>query len=91
MADPSNNDLEVARSIGGIEATQTQILDELRNIRTDLAAHVKSDAKTFEEMKADANKAKGAGWAILGLLGSVATFLGGAVIAALGGWIKIHW
>ena len=49
-----------------------------------LAQDVKIDA-----LVADSNKAKGAGWVIMGLLGTFALSIGGAVLAALGGWIKI--
>lgn len=85
-----NNTFVVAQMLGSLNATQTRILSELEGIRTDLAAHVAADAKTFAEMKTDADKAKGAGWVILSLLGGLATFVGGAVIAAIGGIIKIH-
>ncbi len=42
----------------------------------------------LDRLKQDQDRAKGAGWVIIGLLGALATFLGGAVIAALGGHIR---
>lgn len=52
--------------------------------------HLGEQDVRLERIERDANRAKGAGWVILGLLGSLATFLGAAVIAALSGHIKFH-
>lgn len=40
-------------------------------------------------LKTDNARAKGAGWAIIGILGALVTFIGGSVIAALQGMIHI--
>jgi hypothetical protein len=81
-------DIEVQRSLGRIEGVQEQILNELKATRESLAAHIASDAKEFNALKADRDRAKGAGWVILGMLGSLAAFVGSAVVAVLGGWLK---
>lgn len=52
-------------------------------------AHLGAQDKKLDMLKQDADRAKGAGWAILGLLGGVATFIGGAVISVLSGWVHI--
>jgi hypothetical protein len=53
-------------------------------------AHLKDQDEKLETIMMDSARAKGAGWVILGLLGSLATLLGGAVIAVLDGRIKFH-
>jgi hypothetical protein len=87
----------IQRTLGKIEATQAAILAQLITMRTDFNLHGDADAKQFAEMvvkyeamKADQDKAKGAGWVILGLLGAFAAFVGSAVIAVLGGWVQFR-
>lgn len=58
--------------------------DSLREAQ--LAKH---DTK-LDLLKQDQDRAKGAGWVILGLLASLATFLGGAVLAVWNGWLRVH-
>lgn len=53
-----------------------------------LAKNKDQDGK-IEALENDANRAKGAGIVILAMLGSLATFVGGAVMAVFGGWVKI--
>lgn len=45
------------------------------------------DAKV-EQMRREGDRAKGAGWVILGLLGAVATVLGGVAISVIDGLLK---
>lgn len=52
--------------------------------------HLGKQDENIEKLKRDSDRAKGAGWVILGLLGALATFVGSAVIAALSGYIKFH-
>lgn len=52
--------------------------------------HLNEQDVKLDGLKADADKAKGAGWVILGLLGAFAAFLGTAVLSVLNGWLKIH-
>ena len=51
--------------------------------------HLGDQDKKLDALKEDADRAKGAGWVILGLLGSFAAFLGTAVYAVLSGKIAI--
>ena len=52
--------------------------------------HLNEQDVKLDVLKQDNDRAKGAGWVILGLLGALATFLGAAVISALSGIIKFH-
>lgn len=53
--------------------------------------HLNEQDLKLDEITARANFAKGAGWVIIGLLGAMATIIGGCVIAVFAGWIKVHW
>lgn len=64
------------------------IADKITEQDTAREAHLSQQDKKLDHLKQDQDRAKGAGWVIIGLLGALATFLGGAVIAALGGHIK---
>lgn len=86
----SDIDLQVQRSLGNIEATLNATLAELKELRSDFAKHVAEDSAKFDKIDEDRNKAKGAGWMILGLLGVMASIIGSAVIAVAEGWIKVH-
>ncbi len=110
---------EVQRSLGRIEGTQTQILQEIAALKTSFGDHRQDDQKNFSEVrnlvytkfaeqedlrerhlgeqdksiaaiKGDSDRAKGAGKVILALLGALATFVGGAVLAALNGHINFR-
>jgi len=52
--------------------------------------HLNEQDVKLDALKADSDRAKGAGWVILGVLGALATFVGGAVIAVLTGLLKLH-
>lgn len=52
--------------------------------------HLGEQDKKLDALKQDADRAKGAGWVILGLLGALATFVGGAVISVLSGWVSLR-
>jgi hypothetical protein len=52
--------------------------------------HLAEQDEKLDALKQDADRARGAGWVILSLLGALATFVGGAVIAVFGGHLKIH-
>jgi hypothetical protein len=52
--------------------------------------HLNDQDQKLEQLKQDQDRAKGAGKVILGLLGALATFVGGAVIAASGGHIRFN-
>lgn len=51
--------------------------------------HLGEQDQKLDGLKQDADRAKGAGWVILGLLGAVATFMGTAVLAVWSGWIGV--
>lgn len=82
------NDLSVQRALGRIEGGQQQLLDEVRALRTEFNSHVDSDQQAFSRLEADRNRAKGAGWVILTVIASMASVIGGAVMAVFEGWIK---
>jgi hypothetical protein len=52
--------------------------------------HLGQQDEKLLALKQDADRAKGAGWVILGLLGSLAAFAGGSVIAALTGHLHFQ-
>lgn len=88
---------EVQRSLGRIEGTTKQILETFKAHKEDDKTAFEIINKAFEvrdsaiaelnvkiaSMKAEQDRAKGAGWAILGLLGSLVVFLGWAVNSVL--------
>lgn len=78
---------EDQKNFSSIRALFFAKLDEQNTTRE---AHLGAQDKKLDALKTDSDRAKGAGWVILGLLGALATFVGGAVIAALSGWIKFH-
>lgn len=71
-------------------ATRRLVYDELGKQNAAREAHLAEQDKKLDALKQDSDRAKGAGWVILGLLGSLATFVGGAVLAVVEGWIKVH-
>lgn len=66
------------------------VYGELKKQDIEREAHLAEQDKKLDALKEDSDRAKGAGWAILGLLGGLATFVGGAVLSVVEGWIKIH-
>lgn len=52
--------------------------------------HLNEQDVKLDALKTDSDRAKGAGWVILSMLGFLATIVGGAVIAAIEGVIKIR-
>ena len=95
---------EIQRALGNLDGKMDQMLREQERVSKELLAHKGEDRENFQiigsrfgvlameisGMKQDQDRAKGAGWVIIGLLGSVAAFIGSAVIAALSGHIKFH-
>lgn len=58
-------------------------------LRDAVIAKNKLQDDRIEQLEKDANKAKGAGVVILAVLGSIATFIGGAVLAVFSGFVEI--
>lgn len=52
--------------------------------------HLNEQDVKLDALKQDSDRAKGAGYVIIAIIGALATFVGGAVIAVLSGWIKFH-
>lgn len=54
--------------------------------------HLAAQDAVLAELKTDSDRAKGAGWVILGLLGGLASLVGSAVLAVVKGWVafKFH-
>jgi len=87
-----NDKLQVQAS-----SVRTALVEQARTVQEALTARAEKEddraGKQDEKLaaiKEDADRAKGAGWVILGLLGALATFVGGAVIAALSGWLQFR-
>lgn len=53
-------------------------------------AHLDAQDVKLSGLKTDSDKAKGAGYVIIGIMGALATFVGTAVIAAFTGWVHLH-
>lgn len=53
-------------------------------------AHLDAQDVKLSSLKTDADKAKGAGYVIIGIIGALATFVGGAVISVFTGWVHLH-
>lgn len=85
--DLGNHKNDDQKNFSSIRALFFTKLDE-QNVTRE--AHLGAQDKKLDALKQDSDRAKGAGWVILGLMGALATFVGGAVIAALSGWIKFH-
>lgn len=85
---------EDARNFQAVRKLSFEHRDELKKEIEDSAkereTHLRGQDTKLAAMKQDSDRAKGAGWVILGLLGSVATFLGGALLSVFNGWVKIH-
>lgn len=89
---------EDVRNFSAVRALSFDHREELKDFvetRFDAQAiagrqHLDAQDLKLDGLKSAQDKAKGAGWVILGLLTSLATFVGGAVIAVFAGWVKIH-
>lgn len=89
---------EDSRNFSAVRALSFEHREELKDfVETKFEAqaiarnqHLNEQDVKLDGLKSAQDKAKGAGWVILGLLTSLATFVGGAVIAVFAGWIKIH-
>lgn len=70
------------------------ISSRIGTVAKDAEDHLKAQDEQFTlqitELKSNQDKAQGAGWAIIGLMGGVATFIGIAVTAVIEGHIKWH-
>jgi hypothetical protein len=64
--------------------------DELKKQDAKRETHLAEQDSKLDALKADSDRAKGAGWAIISLLSGLAAFVGGAVLAVFEGWIKVH-
>lgn len=51
--------------------------------------HLGEQDVKLDALKQDSDRAKGAGWVILGLLGSLAAAVGAAVLAVFDGWVNV--
>lgn len=78
-----NEDQRNFSSVRNLVYTEMKKNDETRE------KHLSEQDEKLDGLKQDADRAKGAGWVILGLLGALATFVGGAVIAVLSGWMSL--
>lgn len=83
LGDHKNED---QRNFSSIRALMDRKMEEQTTTRE---AHLGAQDVKLDALKQDADRAKGAGWVILALLGSLATFVGGAVLAVLGGWVHV--
>lgn len=93
-------DDEVQRALGRIESSIERLIsdfgdhrnDDQRNfssLRNDIKAEVDARTKSVGNLKEDNDRARGAGWAILAILGVLASIVGGCLVALFAGWIKI--
>jgi hypothetical protein len=74
-------------------AVDKRLTDQTEDRRRHLGEQdIKIDAISADvaSLKTDNARAKGAGWAIIGILGALVTFIGGAVISAIEGIIHIR-
>jgi len=71
------------------EANRKEIEARFTDQTEDRARHLSEQDKKLDDLQGMANRAKGAGWAIIGLISAMATFIGGAVLAVVEGWLKV--
>ena len=83
FGDHRNDDQKNFSEVRSLVYTKFNQQEELRE------THLSAQDKNIAALKRDSDRAKGAGWVILGLLSALATFLGGVVIAALSGHINL--
>lgn len=67
------------------------IAEEIKQQREAVASTLADQDKQIAGMKEEQDRAKGAGWAILAMLGALASFVGAAVISVFTGHISIKW
>ncbi|HCE07486.1 MAG TPA: hypothetical protein DEQ40_02580 [Oxalobacteraceae bacterium] len=70
-------------SVRHLVFTKLQENDESRE------KHLGEQDVKLDALKQDADRAKGAGWVILGLLGSLAAAVGAAVLSVFSGWVSV--
>lgn len=75
------------RSFTEVRLSILTSVKELNEARDEAIAPL---AKDLANLQSDTNRAKGAGWVILGILTALVSFLGSAVIAVWSGHIKVH-
>lgn len=91
---------EIQRSLGRIESSIERLIndfgdhrnDDQRNfsaLRLDINAERAARQGSVADLKQDNDRARGAGWVILGILAALATVVGGCVIAVFAGWVKV--
>jgi len=78
---------EDQRNFSSVRSLFYSKLDEQNEMRE---RHLGDQDKKLDALKQDSDRAKGAGWVILGILGSFAAFIGSAVLAVFNGWINIR-
>lgn len=83
FSEHKNEDQKNFSSVRAMFFTKLEEQDKTRE------AHLGKQDQKLDALKEDSDRAKGAGWVILGLFGTLASFVGGAVIAVLGGWIHV--
>lgn len=97
----SRDDDDIQRCLGRIESSIERLVEEFghhrdedqknfSSLRMDIKAEAEARRKGVGDLKQDSDRARGAGWAILGILGALATIVGGCVIAVFAGWVKIR-
>lgn len=85
-ADFGEHKHEDQKNFSSIRVMIDRKIEEQNDVRE---THLDEQDTKLAVLKQDADRAKGAGWVILSLLGALATFVGGAVIAATTGLINI--
>ncbi len=81
-----NHENDDRKNFSSVRTLLETKMAEQNNMRE---SHLELQDKKLALLQQAQDRARGAGWVIIGLLGAVATFLGGAVIAAIDGHIKV--
>lgn len=84
FGDHKNDDQRNFSSLRSLVYDKNREQNEAREL------HLSEQDKAIGQLKQDSDRARGAGWAIISILGAFATFIGGAVLAVVQGWIKVH-
>ncbi len=84
LGDHRNDDQRSFSSLRKLIADRIAEQDTLRE------NHLSKQDDKLDKLKQEQDRERGAGWVILGLLSALATFVGGAVIAATGGHIRFN-
>jgi hypothetical protein len=84
LGDHRNDDQRSFSSVRSLIDRKISDQDDARE------AHFAQQDTKLDALKQQQDRARGAGWVILGLLSALATFAGGAVIAATGGHIRFN-